>query len=118
MELVSEEETEFLGTSTTLLELKSLEFQERKKERENQLRLKELEICEKELSVQLRLRELEKEREPAILTPVCTVSTFDVSKHIKFVPLFQEKEVDKYFLHFEKIATSLEWPQDAWMLLL
>ena len=32
MELVSEEETESLGTSTTLLELKSLEFQEREKE--------------------------------------------------------------------------------------
>ena len=33
---------------------------------------------------------------------------FDVSKHIKLVPPFQEREVDKYFLHFEKIATSLE----------
>ena len=26
--------------------------------------------------------------------------------------------MDKYFLHFEKIATSLEWPEDVWMLLL
>ena len=82
------------------------------------MRLKELEIREKELSVQLKLKELEKEREPATPTPVRTVSTFDVSKHIKFVPPFQEKEVDKYFLHFEKIATSLDWPRDAWMLLL
>ena len=34
------------------------------------------------------------------------------------MPPFQEKEADKYFIHFKKIATSLEWPQDAWMLLL
>ena len=26
--------------------------------------------------------------------------------------------MDKYFLHFEKIVTSLEWPRDVWMLLL
>ena len=31
---------------------------------------------------------------------------------------FQEKEVDKYFLHFEKVATSLNWPKGVWMLLL
>ena len=33
------------------------------------------------------------------------------------MPPFQEKEADKYFLHFEKIATSVEWPHNAWMLL-
>ena len=29
---------------------------------------------------------------------------FDIGKHIRFVPLFQESEVDKYFMHFEKVA--------------
>ena len=103
--------------STGLLELKLLEFQEREKERESQLRMKELEIQEKELSIQLRLKELEKTKEPA--TPAGhEAATFDVSKHIRLVPPFQEKKVDKYFLHFEKIATCLEWPRDVWMLLL
>ena len=31
---------------------------------------------------------------------------FDVTKHIRLVPPFQEKEVDKYFLHFEKVAEN------------
>ena len=31
---------------------------------------------------------------------------------------FEEKEVDKYFLHFEKIANSLKWPKESWTLLL
>ena len=39
-------------------------------------------------------------------------------RHIRFVPPFQETEPDKYFLHFEKVATSLEWPKEVWILLL
>ena len=31
---------------------------------------------------------------------------FDVTKHIRLIPPFQEKEVDKYFLHFEKVAAK------------
>ena len=84
---------------------------------ESQIRMKELEIQEKELSIQLRLKELEKTKEPAIPAG-CEATTFNINKHIKFVPPFQEKEVDTYLLHFENIATSLEWPCDVWMLLL
>jgi len=115
-ELVSDEELEASNSviSENAVELKRLEIADRKKERESQLRLKELEIHEKELSVQLKLKELETSSPPQPAEP----PQFDGSKQIRFVPLFQEKEVDKYFLHFEKIATSLEWPRDVWTLLL
>ena len=43
---------------------------------------------------------------------------FDVTKHIRLVPPFQEKEVEKYFLHFEKVAENLNWPKEHWTLLL
>ena len=43
---------------------------------------------------------------------------FDAAKNIRLVPKFQEQEVDKYFLHFEKIATSLTWPNESRTLLL
>ena len=43
---------------------------------------------------------------------------FDVTKHIRLVPPLQEKEVDKYFLHFEKVAENLKWPKEHWTLLL
>ena len=43
---------------------------------------------------------------------------FDVTKHIRLVPSFQEKEVDKYFLHFEKVAENLNWQKEHWTLLL
>ena len=41
---------------------------------------------------------------------------FDMSKHVKFVPSFSETEVDKFFLHFEKVAQSLKWPRESWTL--
>ena len=43
---------------------------------------------------------------------------FDVTKHIRLVPPFQEKEDDKYFLQFEKVAENLNWPKEHWTLLL
>ena len=37
---------------------------------------------------------------------------FDVTKHIRLVPSFQEKEVDKCFLYFEKVAENLKWSKE------
>jgi len=105
--------------SAATIELKRLEYQERERERENQLKLKELELKEKELSIQLKLRELEAGPKEAHVTRRIEKSTdFDISKQIRFVPAFQETEVDKYFTHFEKIAKSLAWPGEVWTLLL
>ena len=97
------------------LELKQLEFQEKEREREAQLKLKEIEYKEKELAAQLKLKELELKGTTAIDTRAMEKADrplFDVSKHIRFVPTFSEIEVDKYFLHFEKVACSLKWPRD------
>ena len=43
---------------------------------------------------------------------------FDDTKHIRLVPPFQEKEVDKYFLYFGKVAENLKWQKEHWTLLL
>ena len=64
------------------------------------------------------MKELEKATTTPPPPPPGPPVPFDVSKHIRFVPPFQEKKVDKYFLHFEKVATSLMWPKDIWMVLL
>ena len=45
-------------------------------------------------------------------------SVFDPARNMRLVPPFQEKEVDKYFAHFEKVADSLNWPKESWVLLL
>jgi len=43
---------------------------------------------------------------------------FDFTKHIRLVPQFLEKDVDKYFSMLENVATTLQWPNDHWTLLL
>ena len=117
-ELMAEPESTDELRGEQLLELKRLEFQERERERENQVKLKELELKEKELTIQLKMHELES-HSPVVPTMTTVKSPgFDVSKDIRLVPPFQEKEVDKYFVHFEKIATSLEKPREVWTLIL
>ena len=78
--------------------------------------MKELEIKEREIAVQLKVKELE--LATATAKPPSATEKFDVTRHVRFVPPFQETEPDKYFLHFEKIATSLHWPAEVWTLLL
>ena len=79
-----------------------------------QLKLKELEVREKELSLEYKAKELE-----FCNTKTCAVEASeipsDVGKHICFVPPFQDSKVNKCFIHFEKVATSLKWPEDVWM---
>ena len=67
-----------------------MEEREREKEREH------IEIEKEKLDFQLKMKELELQEisKPNIL-PLDTSKTFDVTKHIRLVTPFQEKEVDK-----------------------
>ena len=63
------------------------------------------------------MKELEMQ-DKAKTKPLDLGTHFDVTKHTRLAPPFQEKEVDKYFLHFEKVAENLKWPKEHWTLLL
>ena len=43
---------------------------------------------------------------------------FDVSKHIKLVPAFQEKNPEAFFREFESTASHFKWPAEHWVWLL
>ncbi|KAK3097023.1 hypothetical protein FSP39_005687 [Pinctada imbricata] len=89
-----------------------LQFEREKEEREKQERMHE-----KELQFELEKLKLGKStKENPVPSPV--KSEFDAAKNIRLVPKFQEKSVDKYFPHFEKIAANLKWPRDFWPTLL
>ena len=45
-------------------------------------------------------------------------SNFDAAKHVRLVPVFEEENVEKYFLYFEKVAVSFDWPKEKWSHLL
>ena len=116
--------------------LQDAQFAEAQKARE--LRLAELkearELRELELKAEqekaLLVAEIEAKKEAAARehelkmaslgkqSPSDKASVFDPARNIRLVPPFQEKEVDKYFAHFEKVADSLNWPKESWVLLL
>ena len=116
--------------------LQDAQFAEAQKARE--LRLAELkearELRELELKAEqekaLLVAEIEPKKEAAVRehelkmaslgkqSPSDRASVFDPARNIRLVPPFQEKEVDKYFAHFEKVADSLNWPKESWVLLL
>ena len=91
-------------------------------ENEKKLRLEteeRIEIEKEKLQFELKMKELELEgKSKSKPLPLDYGKSFDVTKHIRLVPPFQEKEVDKYFLHFEKVAENLKWPREHWTLLL
>ena len=100
---------------------------------------RDLRLAELKEACELRELELKAEQEKALLeaekeaaarehelkmaslgkqSPSDKASAFDPARNIRLVPPFQEKEVDKYFAHFEKVADSLNWPKESWVLLL
>ena len=113
---------------------KAHEAAEAEAKRARDLRLAELkearELRELELKAEQEKALLEAEKEAAARehelkmasfdkqSPLDKASVFDPARNIRLVPPFQEKEVDKYFAHFEKVADSLNWPKESWVLLL
>ena len=39
-------------------------------------------------------------------------NTFDITRHVRLVPPFDEKDADQYFNHFENVAQNLKWPEE------
>ena len=109
-----------------------IEMEEREKEKQREMERERLEheklkleaeerieIEKEKLQFELKMKELELEgKSKSKPLPLDSSKSFDVTKHIRLVPPFQEKEVDKYFLHFEKVAENLKWPREHWTLLL
>ena len=102
-----------------------LEMEEREKEKQREMEREKLEqqerieIEKEKLQFELKMKELELEgKSKSKPLPLDSGKSFDETKHIRLVPPFQEREVDKYFLHFEKVAENLKWPREHWTLLL
>ena len=108
----------------TQREEKEKERQERERERQEKERERERERQERERESARQIQEREKERQFELEKLKLQQSnhpigqSFDVIKNFQAVPSFQEDDVDMFFLHFEKLATNLNWPKDHWTILL
>ena len=99
-------------------ELRELELKAEREKRDLELKAEQEKVLlEAEKEAAAREHEL-KMAGLGIHSPSDKASAFDRARNIRLVPPFQEKEVDKYFAHFEKVADSLNWPKESWVLLL
>ena len=101
--------------------LKELEVEMRRLELRERELVYEKEIKEKQLLFDLEARKMEFDLKKAGLTassPAMAGGDFDLSKCIRLVPPFNEKDVGRYFVMFERVAGTLKWPRGVWTLLL
>ena len=143
-DIIDEVEEKPIAETAEIVRLKlDFEREERRLAREAEKALQDAQFAEAQRARELRLVELKEARELrelelkaeadkeaatrenelkmaslGIHTPKDKSSAFDPARNIRLVPPFQEKEVDKYFAHFEKVADSLNWPKESWVLLL
>lgn len=110
LSLIVKTESEFkLRELEMKLKYEKREERQLRKEREE----KELQLQkgreERELEFQLKMREVElpHQSESKFNSP-----SFDVTTHIRLIPLFKEKEFDEYFTHLENVAENLKWPKE------
>ena len=99
-------------------ELRELELKAEREKRDLELKAEQEKAL---LEAEKEAAEREHELKMASLgkhSPSDKASAFDPARNIRLVPPFQEKEVDKYFAHFEKVADNLNWPKESWVLLL
>ena len=75
---------------------------------DHQLKMREMELKLKQCEIEQERLKLSQSRQ----------KEFDVSRNIKLVPPFNESDVDKYFLHFEKVAVQCQWPKEHWAIML
>lgn len=107
-----------------LLRLKELEcrldMREREMNHERALKERQMnfEYREMVLERELKLKELETKRDFATLGSHSVDGGFDLNKWVHLVPPFNERDVDCYFIMFERAANFLKWPRDVWPLLL
>ncbi|KAK5890791.1 hypothetical protein CesoFtcFv8_014277 [Champsocephalus esox] len=104
-----------------------LEAKDREQDKQHrfQLELRKLEM-DKEKEVRVRQMELDSElrasgafgraRESSPGNP--HPPAFNVGTNVSLVPIFREAEVDAYFGAFERMAAALQWPANAWALLI
>ncbi|KAJ8030412.1 hypothetical protein HOLleu_26836 [Holothuria leucospilota] len=113
-----------LETAITVPTDNTFELKRLKREMNKEIRLKEMERErqkekeEREMQMQREEKAREHEFRLKQLEIGLDTGVFDVSKHVKFVPKFQEDNVEKFFNHFEKLGEQLKWPRDKWSVLI
>ncbi|KAG7166684.1 hypothetical protein Hamer_G010312 [Homarus americanus] len=107
------------------VELRKLELEperlEREKDKLHELALKESEERERERERQHELalaQASSRRRDLQALSLESETKLFDVTKHLRLMPAFDEEDPEDFFMQFEKIAKSSQWPEESWVVMI
>jgi len=114
---------QFSDVSDMQLQLRGLELQHARKERQQQLELKKLELererQKKERQQQLELKKLKLEMsrvsDPSAHPTDPPSSSFPVEAEVKLVPKFSENDVETFLISFENVAELNNFPPDKYV---
>lgn len=82
-----------------------------------------VEAEERKLALELELEKLrqqnpESQRNRQSFYDAVREREFDVSRNVRLLPKFEEDDPEAFFLQFEKLAATLQWPRDYWSILI
>ena len=85
-------------------EVKAVAIEQKRKDLELEMKLAfQREQVKREREQQFELELAAKRTKSPSIAP-----SFDITKHVRMVPPFSEREVDRYFPYFERVATTLK----------
>ena len=84
---------------------------------------KEIELAKVQYDKEIESAKIQLESEKANLhhklsmeKGISSTSNFNSFQVVKFVPAFQDDDIEKWFQVFEKAALSVKWPESSWVL--
>ena len=100
-------------------EMRKLELEMEKFERERQLETERFQRAEREREWEreralVRQKEMEFQSRMTDKKSSSNDVAFDPAKHCRLVPEFDEAQPDEFFSHFEKVAVNMNWPKAYW----
>ena len=108
---------ELAERETTKLKIQQNELDREEREaeraRENRLQERQLEESREQRQHELQILQLQHGN-----TTHGGAVKFDVSRHIKLLPAFSEKNPEAFFREFESTASHFQWPEEHWVWLL
>ena len=83
---------------------------------EAKIELARIELSKEQVRVEVARLEHEAALAKARIEP--TGDRFNPSQAVRLVPVFQDRDIDRWFQAFEKVAIFAGWPKDKWVLVL
>ena len=103
---------------TTEIEKEKMRLEEAKEVRANEMFINEAAERQKERDHELKMLQVKSAHSREHLGSDSHNDKFEWSKVSKLLPKFNEKDLTKFFLHFEKLMHQCECPEKYWTLLL